>query len=130
MELALNFEKGPLQLRLIAERQDISVKYLEQLMSVLMSGGFVRSVRGARGGYMLARDPDTVRVSEIFHCLEGKVATVDCVEDSQVCPRSSGCSARKLWQAVEKAIEDTLSSYTLKNLIDMGEQADSANYQI
>ncbi len=84
MELAMNYEQGPLQLRLIAERQGISVKYLEQLMSVLMSGGFVRSVRGARGGYVLARDPDAVRVSEIFHCLEGRVATVECVDDSQV----------------------------------------------
>ncbi len=130
MELALNYEQGPLQLRLIAERQGISVKYLEQLMSVLMSGGFVRSVRGARGGYILARAPETVRISEIFHCLEGKIATVECVEDSQYCPRSTGCSARKIWQAVEKSIDETLSSYTLQDLVDMGDQTDSANYQI
>jgi Rrf2 family protein len=130
MELADNYENGPLQLRVIAERQGISVKYLEQLMSVLMSGGFVRSVRGARGGYVLARPPASIRVSEIFHCLEGQVATVECVADGQHCSRSPGCSARKMWQAVEKAIDETLGSFTLEDLLNMGHEADSVNYQI
>jgi len=73
IELALHYNQGPLQLRIIAERQQISVKYLEQLVAVLRSGGIVRSLRGAKGGYLLAKAPDQVRMSDIFRCLEGTV---------------------------------------------------------
>jgi len=130
LELALHHKQGPVQLRIIAERQEISVKYLEQLMAALMSGGFVRSVRGARGGYVLARDPGHIRVSELFRCMEGQVATTECVENSEYCERSTDCVARKVWQTLEGAIHDTLDSFTLQDLVDMRKQAGSADYQI
>jgi len=130
LELALHHKQGPVQLRIIAERQEISVKYLEQLMASLMSGGFVRSIRGARGGYVLGRDPAQIRLSELFHCMEGQVATAECVDDSQCCDRSTDCVARKVWQALEGAIHETLDSFTLQDLVDMSKQAGSADYQI
>ena len=130
LELALDYKQGPVQLRIIAERQSISVKYLEQLMSTLMSGGFVRSVRGARGGYVLARDPDQIRVGELFRCMEGQVATTECVADGECCDRSADCVARKVWKTLEEAIHETLDSYTLQDLVDIGKQAGSADYQI
>jgi len=97
LELAENASKGPLQLRVIARRQEISAKYLEQLMAVLKSAGFVRSIRGAKGGYLLARQPDQIRLDEVFHCLEGTVTTSECVENKELCASktsSSQCRSR------------------------------------
>ena len=81
IELAQHEGKRPLQLKLIAERQGISVKYLEQLMSMLRASGVVRSIRGSKGGYILARAPEQIKLSEVFRCLEGPVTTADCTEN-------------------------------------------------
>jgi Rrf2 family protein len=81
LELAVNHGKGPLQTRVIARRQNISVKYLEQLMAMLKTGGFVRSIRGSKGGYVLARPPAQIKLREVFSALEGPVVTVECLED-------------------------------------------------
>ncbi len=117
IELAQHEDKRPLQLKTIAERQDISVKYLEQLMSLLRSGGFVRSVRGSRGGYVLGRPADQIKLSEIFRCLEGAVTTAECTEDESYCARSADCAARDVWKRVETAIQDVLGSIRLSDLV-------------
>ena len=82
LELAENYGKGPLKLKAIAEHQEISVKYLEQLMAILKSTGIVRSVRGPNGGYVLAKSPNEIKVSDCFNCLEGPVITTECVDNS------------------------------------------------
>jgi len=74
IELAQNDSNRPLQLKIIAQRQDISVKYLEQLMAILRSAGFVRSIRGSKGGYVLARAPNQIKLNEVLHRLEGTVS--------------------------------------------------------
>ena len=130
IELANHSQQGPLQLRIIAERQGISVKYLEQLMAVLRSAGLVRSVRGAKGGYILARPAADIRLSEVFHCLEGPVATSECVENQDYCQRAIDCVARLLWMRVEKAINGVLESVTLQDLVDQSKQPGIADYQI
>jgi len=130
LELAENVDKGPLQLRVIASRQEISAKYLEQLMAVLKSAGFVRSVRGAKGGYVLARPADQIRLDEVFHCLEGTVTTAECVEDEGFCRRAADCAARLVWAQVHQAIEDVLKSITLQDLIDRARARGAASYQI
>jgi Rrf2 family protein len=117
IELAQHEGKRPLQLKLIAERQDISVKYLEQLMSLLRSAGFVRSVRGSKGGYVLAHPPDQIKLSEVFRCLEGSVTTAECTDDESYCERSADCAARQVWVRVETAIQDVLGSITLSDLV-------------
>jgi len=118
IELAQHEGKRPLQLKAIADRQDISVKYLEQLMSLLRASGFVRSVRGSKGGYVLARPAGDVRLSEIFRCLEGPVTTTECTEDEDCCKRSADCVARDLWMEVEAAIQRVLSDMTLADMVD------------
>jgi Rrf2 family protein len=118
LELAENYGKGPLQLKAIAEHQEISVKYLEQLMAVLKSTGIVRSVRGPNGGYVLSKKPSEIKVSDCFNCLEGPVITTECVENSSFCMRSADCVARGLWADVQNAVMDLLRSITLQNLID------------
>jgi Rrf2 family cysteine metabolism transcriptional repressor len=117
IELAQYEGKRPLQLKAIAERQDISVKYLEQLMSLLRSAGFVRSVRGSKGGYVLARPAGEIPLSEVFTSLEGPVTTTECTADSEVCGRSADCVARDIWLQVERAIQMVLSSITLADLV-------------
>ena len=108
LELAEAYGKGPLGLRIIAKRQDISVKYLEQLMAVLKSAGIVRSVRGSKGGYVLAKTPAEIKVSDCFNCLEGPVITTECVDNNNFCPRTADCVARQVWAEVQHAVMSVL----------------------
>ncbi len=130
LELADNYQKGPLQLKTIAKRQNISVKYLEQIMTILRSGDLIRSVRGPRGGYMLAKVPNQIKLSDVFDCLEGPVTTVECVEDENYCARVADCMARHLWMQVNQAIRNVLQSVTLQDLVDRAKDKGSLAYQI
>jgi Rrf2 family protein len=130
IELAANDSKKPVQLKVIAQRQDISVKYLEQLMNALRSGGIVRSIRGARGGYILAKPPNQIKLGEVFYCLEGSVITAECVEDEDYCRRAADCAARLLWVQVEDAIKNVLDSVTVQDLIDRAKEKRTSDYQI
>ncbi len=130
LELAENYQKGPLQLRIIAGRQNISIKYLEQIMTMLKFGDFIRTIRGPRGGYMLAKAPNQIKLSDVFDCLEGTVTTVECVEDENYCARSVDCMARQLWTQVHEAIGSILQSVTLQDLVDRAKDKRGPDYQI
>jgi Rrf2 family cysteine metabolism transcriptional repressor len=130
IELAQNDSKKPLQLKIIAQRQEISVKYLEQLMAVLRSAGFVRSIRGSKGGYVLAKSPNEIKLNDVMHRLEGTVATVECVENDDYCSRSADCAARYLWTQVEQAIDRVLEGITLRDLVEKASEHKKLNYQI
>ncbi len=130
IELAQNDSNRPLQLKIIAQRQNISVKYLEQLMAILRSAGFVRSIRGSKGGYLLAKAPNQIKLNEVLHRLEGTVTTVECVENEDYCLRSADCAARYLWMQVEQAIEKVLEAVTLQDLIDKANDEKKLDYQI
>jgi Rrf2 family cysteine metabolism transcriptional repressor len=130
IELARHDTNRPLQLKLIAERQEISVKYLEQLMAVLKSAGLIKSIRGSRGGYILARVPNQIALSDILHCVEGPIATVECVKDSNHCSRAADCAAREVWTRVEQAIEEVLQSITLQEVANMASGRNQSDYQI
>ncbi len=130
IELAENGREVPLQIKTIAGSQDISVKYLEQLMTILRSAGFVRSIRGSKGGYMLARSANQIKLSDVFDCLEGHVTTVECVEDTHFCERAEDCVARQVWAQVQDAIKNVLQSITLQDLVDRAKDKKMSNYQI
>jgi Rrf2 family cysteine metabolism transcriptional repressor len=130
LELAIIYGQGPLQLKVIAQHQDISVKYLEQIIAMLKSGGFIRSVRGARGGYILAKSPNQIKLSDVFDCLEGPVNTVECVENQDSCVRAADCIARQVWMQVEDAINNVLQSITLQDLVDIAKHKRDLDYQI
>ena len=130
LELAEKGQKGPLQIKIIARRQDISVKYLEQLMAILKSAGFVRSVRGARGGYALAKAANQIKLSDIFNCLEGPVTTAECIEDESYCARVADCVVRQVWTQVQEAIINVLQSITLQDLVDRTKGSKTPDYQI
>lgn len=130
IELAENNGAAPLQTKAIAASQDISVKYLEQLMTILRSAGLVRSIRGSKGGYMLAKSPNQIKLNEVFDCLEGHVTTVECVEDRSFCERAEDCVARQVWAQVQQAIKNVLQSITLQDLVDRAKDKKLSNYQI
>ena len=120
VELALNHQKGPLPLRIIAERQEISEPYLEQVFASLRKAGLVRAVRGASGGYVLARPASEITVEEILTALEGPIIPVNCVEDSgsAQCPRMDVCLTYPFWKELAAKISEVLSSTTLQDLAD------------
>jgi Rrf2 family protein len=118
VELAAQYGKGPLQIRVIARRQQISAKYLEQLVAVLKLAGLVRSVRGPKGGYLLARPPAQISLYDVLKVLEGAVCIVECLEHESLCPREPQCLTRPLWDEVNKAIVRVLQSTSLQDLLD------------
>ena len=118
LDLAAHHDQGPTPLREIANRQDLSVKYLEQLIIPLKAAGYIRSVRGARGGYTLARKPDKINVGQIIKVLEGGLSLVDCVEDPKVCEREKNCPTRDIWLRMSERLMEELSSLTLRDVLD------------
>ena len=130
LELAQNEGKGPMQIKAIGQHQEISIKYLEQLLGILKSGGFVRSVRGAKGGYMLAESAAKIKVSDVFNCLEGPIVTTECLEDNNHCPKATDCVTRELWQEVQNAVKKVLESFTLEDLVEKSKTKKNMDYQI
>jgi len=118
LDLALNSGEGPILLRDIARRQEVSEKYLEHSITALRKAGLVRSIRGARGGYVLAKLPSQIRLSEIMEVLEGSMAPVECVDDAQVCHRAKLCVTRDIWAKMKEAIDNILESITLQDMVE------------
>ena len=120
LDIAINQGDGPITLHSISERQGISVGYLEQLMVPLKKEGLIRSVRGAQGGYLLAREPDKITVGDIIRALEGPIAPVACVSEDfpEECDRAEGCVTRLVWAKVRDSIAEVLDSLTLADLIE------------
>lgn len=117
-DLALHHGEGPIALKNIAERQDISEHYLEQLIASLRKDGLVKSVRGAQGGYTLSREPAEIRVGDIVRVLEGPLAPMDCVneEEDECCHRAETCVTRGIWAKVRDSVNQVLDSYTLEHM--------------
>ena len=118
VELATHYGKGALQLREVARRQGVSEKYLEHLFRFLRMAGLVRSVRGASGGYVLARSPGDITVLEVIEALEGVLDPVECVGNSDVCQRWDICVARDVWCGVKDVLYGYLSSVNLEMLAE------------
>ncbi len=117
-DLAQRYDEGPVPLKAVAERQGISEAYLEQLVGALRRAGLVRSVRGAQGGYSLARPPETITVGDIVRVLEGPIAPVGCVSaEAEPCARSDGCVTRVIWERLRDSMTRVLDSFSLADLV-------------
>lgn len=116
IELALSYKKDPIQLNDIACKQDISVKYLEQIMAPLRARGFVRTQKGSRGGYHLAVKPDEITLYDIVESVEGSLAPTVCVDDETSCERTNLCVTRSVWARVKEAMKRELQAETLAEL--------------
>jgi Rrf2 family protein len=117
-DLAQNYDQGPVQVGEIAKRQKISVKYLEQLIIPLKKARLIKSVRGPKGGHMLASPPDRITVGEIVQILEGGIDLTGCIGHPEQCDRWAKCPTRGLWEEATKAVEDTLNSMTLSEMME------------
>jgi Rrf2 family protein len=124
LELAMQNGTGPMPLRDLASRQEISAKYLEQLLIPLKGAGLVKSVRGARGGYMLAKSPAEINLYEIVRSLEGPLAPVECVQDPQYCDRVGGCTVHLVWGEMGTMLVDFLSNMSLADMVERQKEKD------
>lgn len=118
LDLAQEHGKGHVFLRDIAARQEISEKYLGQIIIPLRTAGLVKSQRGAHGGYFLARPPEEINLLEIVTLLEGDLGLVECVNEPSSCNRSSLCVTQEVWCRVSQAITDTLKGMNLAQLVE------------
>jgi Rrf2 family protein len=117
LELALNYDQGPVFLKDISNSQEISLKYLGQIVIKLKSAGIVSSTRGAHGGYYLTKHPENIRLSEIIEALDGPFILVECINDPQKCSRYEGCVARIFWMDINDKFYNTLDSITVQDLL-------------
>ena len=118
VDLARNEGDGYVSLSDIAERENLSMKYLESIISILNKGGMLKSLRGKNGGYKLAREPQDYNISEILLLTEGTLAPVNCImQDGVQCDKAATCSTLPLWAGLDKAIEDYLGAITLEDII-------------
>lgn len=119
LDLATYYDGEPVSLRDIAKRQEISGKYLEQIVSILSNASLVRSVRGAHGGYMLSGLPQNYTVRQILRTVEGDLSPVECVGENGVpCENRDLCVSVKIWDRLDRAINDVLENITLADLLD------------
>ena len=128
LDLAVYSTGEPVKLKDIAKRQNISEKYLEQIISLLHKDRLVKSVRGARGGYTLYDAPEHYTVGQILRAAEGSLAPTDCVgENGKLCENMGSCVCYRLWTKLDDAISEVLDSITLADMLDwqnelMGDQ--------
>jgi Rrf2 family protein len=118
LDMAQHYNQGPIQLGDIARRQEISVKYLEQIIIPLKKAHFIETVRGPKGGHILARPPEEITVAEIVALLEEGLGLVECTEHAEVCGRADTCPTRLIWKKAAQAMLDTLKSVTLADLVE------------
>ena len=119
LDIAQHCNQGP-----IAKRQEISVKYLEQIIIPLKKAHFIKTVRGPKGGYILARPPEEITVAEIVALLEEGVSLVECAEHAEICQRAATCPTRLIWKKVAQTMFDTLKSITLADLVEKARMAE------
>ena len=120
IDLAGYSTDGPVSIVSISERQEISERYLEQLMSLMKKAGLVKSIRGAGGGYVLARDPGDISVGDILRALEGNLDPVDCagLDPEGNCDISDSCVTKYVWKRINESINRTVDEIRLDQLIE------------
>ena len=122
LDLALHPDEGPVLLRDIAQRQEVSLGYLEHLIAPLIAASIVKSTRGARGGILLLKPPAEIKLIEVVELFEGSVAPVDCVNNPEICHRSALCATRDVWIEMKEAMIQILDCTTLQDLAERQRQ--------
>lgn len=121
LDIAEQVDGKPVSIREISSRQNISDKYLEQIISILNNAGFVRSIRGSQGGYVLKYEPEQYTVGMILRLTEGTLAPVPCVEeDAEACERMGECQTVMVWKKLDEAIRSVVDHITLADLMENG----------
>ena len=123
LDMALSDSDKPVRVKEIAERQEISEKYMEQIMPILTKSGYVKSFRGNNGGYMLAKEPEEYTAGDIIRTTEGSLAPIACLDDvPNRCERQDQCSTLEFWEGLKKVIDQYVDSVTLADLVNNHEE--------
>jgi Rrf2 family protein len=133
VELAVRYGEGPIELKEIAKKENISLKYLEQVINPLRADGLVKAVRGAKGGYSLAKPPSEICLYDVIETLEGPLNLLDCLHDTKACQKVSSCVTREIWKAVSDAMSKIFYSVTLEDMVNRKREMEKSNlpmYQI
>jgi Rrf2 family protein len=131
IDLAEHKDEGYISLKDISERQEISKKYLEQIIAIVNRPGILRANRGSQGGYKLAKAPDKYTVGEILRLTEGTLSPVDCVDqDPNECPRSADCPTMPIWTHLSEIVNEYLDSITLQDILEQQQARYTDNYVI
>jgi Rrf2 family protein len=125
LELGLRFGHGPVLLKDISSKQEISLKYLGQLIIPLKIAGLIKSTRGSHGGYFLAKPPEDIKLSQILRAVEGNLAFTECVDSPDICYRSENCVAHDIWEDASKQFNDMLNSISLADMLKKHEKKSS-----
>jgi Rrf2 family protein len=131
VDLAIHDSGEFIPLKNVSSRQEITIKYLEQIIPLLSKAGYLRSSRGKDGGYRLARPAGEYTAGDILRTVEGNLSPVACMEDDpNLCPRCAGCSTLPLWIGLDKVINDYLDGITLEDLVDNMKRLNGGDYSI
>jgi Rrf2 family protein len=124
LNLALHYEEGKeaVVLKNISEEEDLSIRYLEQIIIPLKLNKLVKSVRGAGGGYTLAKDPSKINLCQIIEVLEGSCTLVDCVDDPDFCDRATECATHEIWKEASMLLKNYFESKTLQDLLEIAKK--------
>lgn len=124
IDLAQYSEAAPVSIGSIAERQNLSERYLEQLMSLLKKAGLIQSIRGAGGGYVLAKNPADISVGDVLRALEGSLEPVECsgYNENEECAASGGCVTKYVWKRINESINQTVNEIKLDTLVEESKQ--------
>ncbi len=116
-EIARGYPDSPVNIKLISERQDVSIHYLEQILNRLRRAGLIKSIKGPGGGYLLSKKPSDISIADILIELEGPLALTSCLNPEEGCIRVERCVTHLLWKALGKQIEEFLNTVTLEDLV-------------
>ena len=131
MDIAVHSNGELVALKDVARRQEISVKYLEQIVGLLSKAGFLRSSRGPQGGYRLSRRPEEYTLGDVLRATEATLASVACLEaGAESCPRQGDCLTYPVWVGLDKVVNDYLDSITLQDILDRRQNAVGNDYVI
>ena len=122
LDLALHYGEGPVLLKDVAERQEISEKYLGHLIPPLKAAGLISSSRGAHGGYILAKPPEDITLGEVVRAVEGTLVLVECITAPRICHRVDFCVTRDIWKEMGEKMEEVLESTTLQETVNRQRQ--------
>jgi len=124
LDISIHGKDGPVTLNAISKRQNISKKYLGQIVNQLITAGILESVRGPQGGYLLAKTPKKLKLGEIIRTLDGSVAPVRCVDNPKLCRRTSKCVTREVWIQMKNSIDAVIDSVSISDLMKRQEEID------
>ncbi len=128
LDMAQHYNQGPIQLGDIAKRQDVSVKYLEQIIIPLKKAHYIESVRGPKGGHILTRPPEEITLGEIVALLEEGTSLVECSDQAGVCQRADSCPTRLIWKEASEAMFARLHAITLADLVNKAQAMNSKEF--